>query len=143
VNVKRLYILLLLTVLPLTGAVNAPSSYLERLKFFEGESYWTLNCSAYIRIAKLHKSCGGAAGMFNGCYGDMTVIAEYKSFHQIPISVLKPGDVIAFNRTHVAAYLGQGQFLDSDPKHIGVGAMEYTPSDPWFAGPVRVVRWNK
>jgi hypothetical protein len=141
--VKRLYLLVVLTVLPMIGAVKAPSSYLERLKFFRGESYWTLNCSAYIRTANLHKSCGGAAGMFNGCRGDMTIIAEYKSFLEIPISVLKPGDVIAFNRAHVAAYIGQGEFMDSDPRHYGVGPMEYTPGDPWFAGPVRVVRWNR
>lgn len=140
---KRAYVLLLAAALPTIGAIKAPMTYVERLKFFRGESYWTLNCSGYIRTAKKHASCGGAAGMFNGCKGDMDVIAEYKSFDQIPVSTLKPGDVIAFNRMHVAAYIGDGQFYDSDTRHNGVGPMQYVKGDAWFSGPIRIMRWNR
>jgi len=70
------------------------------------------------------------------------VIEDLSSWQQLDRSKLLKGDVIAFNGMHVAAYVGDGHFMDSDPIHEGVGPMKYHPNDPWFTGRVKVLRWN-
>jgi len=119
----------------------APADYLTNLRTLAGTPYSTLNCSRYIETAKHAKHCG-AAGMWTGCNGQATVIAEFatKNFDR---SILRAGDVLDFHGVHVAAFVGDG-FMDSDPSHSGVGVIHLRTktADPWFAGPVRIVRWN-
>jgi hypothetical protein len=133
-------VLLALTTM---GAAPAPMDYVARLLALRGQSYFTLDCQKYIVAAKLHRDCGRAKGMFNGCDGDMEVIAEVPTLDDVNVASLQPGDVLAFNQKHVAAYVGHGQFMDSDTRHNGVGTMQPIKGDAWFSGPVRIVRWKK
>ena len=124
-------------------ATPAPTTYVGRLRSLEATPYSTLNCSQYICAAKRHAICD-AQGFWNGCNGEAVVLKEYASIQQVRTSDLQPGDVLDFNGSHVAAYVGNGQFMDSTPER-GVGTVNpYSQQfDLWYSGPVRVVRWVK
>ena len=83
--------------------------------------------------------------MFTGCDGKLRVIAEYGTIAEIDEGALLPGDVADFHGAHVAAYIGDGVWMDSDPAHNGVGKINLKAkpqNDPWFRGNIRVLRWN-
>ena len=120
------------------------TDYLSMLVALRGTSYWTLQCSSYITTAHHFRHCGAAEFWQNGCGGALVTVAEVSSIEKIPVAKLQAGDVIAFHGVHVAAYIGDGKFMDSDPNHYGVGDM--TPDaihgDTWFTGKVRILRWK-
>lgn len=135
-------VMCLLTLTSCDGADQ--NDYLLRLFSLRGTSYWTLQCSDYITTAKKFRHCGAAEFWRNGCGGALVTVAEVSSANKIPVAILRAGDVIAFHGVHVAAYVGDGKFMDSDPNHYGVGDM--TPDaihgDTWFAGKVKILRWK-
>jgi len=127
-----------------TSCTVSPSDYLSMLVGLRGTSYWTLQCSTYITTAKHFRHCGAAEFWNNGCGGALATVAEVPSIEKIPVTSLQAGDVVAFHGVHVAAYIGDGKFMDSDPNHGGVGDM--TPNaihnDGWFTGEVKILRWR-
>lgn len=54
---------------------------------------------------------------------------------------LQPGDILAFHGgAHVAVVYSDGSLIDSTPER-GVGVIgSIPPRDPWYSGPVRVVK---
>lgn len=124
---------------------DVPTGYVARLQALRGTPYLTLDCARYICAAKRHSHCGSAA-IFSGCNGDMTLVKQVSTLAEAEaLPVLQPGDVADFHGVHVAAYVGNGQWMDSNPDHSGVGTMDKQPNphDLWYTGPVRILRWNK
>jgi hypothetical protein len=102
----------------------APHSYVEALTMLKGTDYWELNCSEYICAAKHHPDCVARNFWEKGCDGDTYVVQDVASFDAVDTSKLLPGDVAAFHGVHVAAYIGNGLWMDSDYRHGGVGIMK-------------------
>jgi cell wall-associated NlpC family hydrolase len=120
-----------------------PPDYVSALKRYRGLSYWRLSCTSYITTAKnFHHPCNAKQFWSNGCDGALLTVSEAPRFQDLNRAVLQPGDVIAFHGVHVAAYLGDGEFMDSDPTHAGVGTMTPVAGDAWFTGAVKVLRWR-
>jgi hypothetical protein len=109
----------------------------------EGTDYWQLNCSQYICAAKRHPDCTATNFWERGCDGDSFVVQDVPSFDDVDIHKLLPGDIAAFHGIHVAAFTGNGMWLDSDYKHGGVGIMRRTRRPGgWFYGEVKILRWK-
>jgi hypothetical protein len=100
-----------------------------------GTPYETLNCSQY--VAKVNQSAPYTASELWAVPKGYKLIAEYSAFH-LPESGTE-GDVLALHGAHVAVY-HDGIWTDSDPVHGGVGRMQPRLYDPWFTGPVRLLR---
>lgn len=124
-----------------------PRTYVDRLWSLRGTLYSILTCSDYIDMAHsqtLEDQCG-AAGIWVGTCPNQVRIGASRSLRELDLSTMRPGDIVAFHGAHVAAYMGNGVFLDSDWHHAnkGVDYMDAAHGDPtWFNGPVRVVRWT-
>jgi hypothetical protein len=126
------------------SSLQGEDGYVGRLKRFAGTPYGTLNCSGFICQAHRHERCS-AKQMWEACGNSLGVIQRVSDRTQIDYSKLRAGDVAAFHGVHVAAYLGDGVWMDSDPAHGGVAKfqMEKTnPRDPWFKGEIRILRWR-
>jgi hypothetical protein len=122
---------------------SAPTNYLESLVMLEGTDYWQLNCSEYICAAKRHPDCTASNFWERGCDGDALVVQDVPSFDDVDTHKLLPGDIAAFHGVHVAAFTGNGIWLDSDYKHGGVGIMRRTRRPGgWFYGEVKILRWK-
>jgi hypothetical protein len=129
-----------------------PTTYMDALRSHDGEKYLNTTCSALIckahdRISDVEVHCQ-ARQFWEGCDGNLMLVTKAESLAKLDWSKVQPGDVLAVNGVHVIAYLGDGQCLDSDPLHDGVGgvsvlAMIAKTNDAWFTGPVRVERWVK
>jgi hypothetical protein len=121
----------------------APTNYVESLVMLEGTDYWQLNCSEYICAAMRHPNCLARNFWEQGCDGDAFVMQDVPSFDDVDTSKLLPGDIAAFHGVHVAAYVGNGTWLDSDYKHGGVGIMRRNRRrGGWFYGEVKILRWK-
>jgi len=121
----------------------APRNYLESLVMLKGTDYWTLNCSQYICTAKHHRNCKAEGFWERGCDGDALVVQDVASFDDVDASKLLPGDVAAFHGVHVAVFIGNGTWMDSDSRHDGVGIMSPNRrKGGWFRGGVRILRWK-
>jgi cell wall-associated NlpC family hydrolase len=128
----------------IASSLEGGEGYVARLERFVGTPYGALNCSGYICAARRHELCS-AKEMWSVCGGDLTVVQQVSDKLDIDYSKLQPGDVAAFHGVHVAAYLGDGVWLDSDPAHNGVGKIRVEntkPLDPWFVGEIRILRWR-
>jgi len=122
----------------------APRSYVEALTMLKGTDYWELNCSEYICVAKHHSDCMARNFWGKGCNGDAYVVQDVPSFDDIDTSKLLPGDVAAFHGVHVAAFVGNGLWMDSDYRHGGVGTMRRNRRPGgWFYGEVKILRWKQ
>jgi hypothetical protein len=152
-----------------------PLNYTQRLVFLEGWNSMSkdkdsLNCSGFICNAHGSRFRTSAEMYFNSL-GDMTLLREVASRSQIDESLLLPGDVAAFRGLdtvnlrqqvgiHVAAYLGNGLWVDADSRRGGVLTvggvktmnilnpttlyLENVPrKDHYYAGRVRLYRWNQ
>jgi hypothetical protein len=125
------------------SARAAPRNYLESLVMLEGTDYWTLNCSQYICAAKHHRDCEAKGFWEDGCDGDAFVVQDVASFDDVDVNKLLPGDVAALHGVHVAAFIGNGIWLDSDYRHGGVGVMKRNRrKGGWFYGEVKILRWK-
>ena len=139
---KILYIALCLSLV--TPSLQGEEGYVARLQRLVGTSYGVLSCSSYICAARRHERCS-AREIWNGCGGDLIIIEQTADKDNIDYTKLEPGDIAAFHGVHVAAYIGEGVWIDSDPAHNGVGTirLENTkPFDPWFTGEIRILRWR-
>jgi hypothetical protein len=117
------------------------TEYVTRLRAMEGTPYLEAPCSTYICAAKQHEKCS-AQQMWESCGGALEVEQEVESFASVDVAQLLAGDVVNFRGVHVAVYVGDGTWMDSIPER-GVGRMA-TPVnsvDPWYSGPVRILRW--
>jgi hypothetical protein len=122
---------------------RAPHSYLESLTMLKGTDYWELNCSEYICVAKHHPDCVARNFWEKACDGDAYIVQDVPSFDNVDTSKLLPGDVAAFHGVHVAAFVGNGLWMDSDYKHGGVGIMKRNRRPGgWFYGEVKILRWK-
>ncbi|MCU1272292.1 MAG: hypothetical protein JWN74_3586 [Acidobacteriaceae bacterium] len=121
----------------------APRNYLESLVMLDGTDYWILNCSQYICAAKRHRHCLAKNFWEYGCDGDAFVVQDVPSFEDIDTSKLVPGDVAIFHGVHVAAFIGNRTWMDSDYRHGGVGIMRRNRrKGGWFYGEVKILRWK-
>ena len=128
-----------------------PMNYMTRLVWLNGyasqagaTSGAALNCSGFIANAHGNEYIAPEE-FYQGAGGKLQIVAEVSDRSAIPESILKPGDVAAFHGAHVAAYLGAGIWIDSDARRGEVSKFrmqDKSQSDNWFAGPVRIVRWN-
>lgn len=123
-------------------AANNRAEYVRRLMELSGTPYMELQCSTYICAAKMHDKCS-AAEIWEGCRGAMEVQQEVNTFTGVEDDLLQPGDVAVFNGVHVAAYVGNGIWMDATPEH-GVSPLKLpvNQSDPWYRGTVRIMRWK-
>lgn len=134
-----LLVVTLLGVVASLGAVSGTphfENYCSALKFFSGQSYTAMNCSEFVcgahnlQTGTIHHCT--AKQLWDGCNG---------ALHQVPL--MQPGDILVFHSTHVVAYLGHGQYIDSTPEH-GVEVQNHlNDRDLWTSGPVRIMRWEK
>ena len=127
-----------------------PKSYVDTLRSYEGKAYLEETCSALICDAHQHSGKADvrctAEELWEGCGNKLVNVTEAASLAKVDWSKVNPGDVLAMNGVHVAAYLGDGQCIDSDPMHGGVREVSLASliekkNDPWFSGAVRVQRW--
>jgi hypothetical protein len=126
------------------SSIEGEEGYVGRLTRFNGTPYNVLNCSGFICAAHKHEHCS-AKEMWEACGNSLKVIQQAAGRDGINYSTLRAGDVAAFHGVHVAAYVGNGVWMDSDPAHGGVAKfrLEKTnPLDPWFAGEIKILRWR-
>jgi hypothetical protein len=126
------------------SSIEGEVGYVGRLKSFDGTPYSVLTCSDFICAAHRHEHCT-AKEMWEACGNSLRVVQQATDMKGIDYSTLRAGDVAAFHGVHVAAYLGNGVWMDSDPAHGGVARfrLEKTnPLDPWFAGEIKILRWR-
>lgn len=126
-------------------------SYATRLQLLKGwssQGYYGFNCSGF--LSRAHgEAYRSEQAMFRGGNG-LTIVSDLDSRNQIDESKLQPGDIAAFGGPqgiglHVAAYLGQGIWIDSDSRRGQVATYRLQSksiSDTWFQGRVHIVRWN-
>jgi hypothetical protein len=134
-----------LFVFNLRGSLPSFGGYVTRLKWLEGlpSSIDVMNCAGYISNA--HGGQRLDSNQFYRGEGQTHIVAEYRTPSDVRESDLLPGDVIAFHGFHVAAYLGNGRWVDSDARRGDISEFRLTEKskrDDWFSGPVRIVRWN-
>ena len=138
-----LLLLALISSLFSLSLAPAPKSYVQSLVMLRGTPYETLNCSEYICVASRHRLCQAADFWDNGCDGDAVVVQDVARFEDIDTSKLHPGDVVAFHRVHVGAFVGNGVWMDSHFRHNGVGTMQPNHRHGgWFFGEVKILRWK-
>jgi hypothetical protein len=143
INAKRI-LYTAISVLLLTSPLHSDEGYVAKLQQLVGTPYAKLDCSGYISTAHGHERCS-AADMWNTCGSELKLVEHVADKDEIDYSKVRPGDVAAFHGVHVAAYLGDGVWVDSDPMHNGVGRIRLgntNPYDPWFSGEVKILRWR-
>lgn len=133
-----------------------PFNYVNRLSMLQGwntEKGDGLNCSGFIsnaRGVKFHSSYDFYLNRFN----DLELVAEVGGVSAINEAMLQPGDIAAFegpyasqgvHGVHVAAYLGNGMWVDSDFRRESITTYRMSTKfrqDRWFFGHVRLYRWK-
>jgi hypothetical protein len=137
--------------------VPYPNDYVTRLRWLNNWSSrgrYGFNCASLISNAHDEQYLNERE-IYAGANGRLSLIAEVESISKIDESKLQPGDVAAFQGPtkapfsghgfHVAAYLGNGIWIDSDTRRGYVGEWvlaDNTTNDTWFQGKVRLLRWN-
>lgn len=87
-----------------------------------GTPYSSMNCAQFACAYTGHKTATAA-----------------QLFAEGRVGIAKAGDIVAFNGVHVAVMTPAG-LVDSTPER-GVGFVgAINPHDPWYAGPVRIIR---
>jgi hypothetical protein len=134
-----------------------PNNYVMRLQYLDGwmsRGYYGFNCGAFLSNAHGERYYTERE-MWAGAHGNLALVTEYEDRHALNESEIKPGDIAVFQGPttrpyigrglHVAAYLGNGVWIDADSRRGYVSKFrlaERAEGDPWFAGKVRIVRWN-
>lgn len=139
----------------LRAVVPTPGlSYVQRLRLYQGleselgpynPNHRTLNCSALITSA--HRTRYMSVGeLFNGGSGQLLLIEEVSSLKALREETLIAGDLAVFGDVHVAAYLGNGLWIDSDGRrgNIATFSLANKIDDPWFTtSSIRIFQWRK
>jgi hypothetical protein len=107
---------------------------------YSNTTYLDQPCGKYV-CARAHRPTLSAQEIWDGANGKLRVVQAQAQFEDLISDSLQEGDIVAFHGVHVGVY-HHGQFMDSDPRHHGPGPMQYSASDAWFSGPVRILRWN-
>lgn len=132
-----------------------PITYVDRLKTLDG---WTtepgigLNCSGFVSNAR-EASFRTAADIYQNKLQDLVLVAETINKDGISEQVLQPGDLASFagpignaqTGVHVAAYLGNHEWVDADGRRGYVAKfkmLDKQPNDVYFIGRVRLYRWK-
>lgn len=135
-----------------------PTNYTMRLRWLDNWSsrgYYGFNCSGFITNAH-NEVYLNERQIYAGADGKLDLIYEAEDIKYVDESMLIPGDVAAFQGPaykpflgmglHVAAYLGNGKWTDSDSRRGFVTQWSLSDKksleDPWFAGKVRLLRWH-
>lgn len=136
-----------------------PISYVDRLRALDGwstEPGTGFNCSGFVSNARQTRF-RTSSNIYNNVAGDLLLVAEATNKDGIDERKLRPGDLASFegpawNRSlygvegvHVAAYLGDGVWIDADARRGYVEKFKMTEKergDDYFAGHVRLYRWN-
>lgn len=149
-----LSLVILLAALACSWDVRAfspyPTNYLSRLRFLQGWSsrgFYAFNCSGFISNAHGSRYYSERE-MFAGT-PDLKIRLVLPSRWALDESKLKPGDVAAFagpsgGGQHVAAYLGNGTWIDGDNRRGFVSSYrlgDRSAIDPWFMGEVHILEW--
>lgn len=140
---KAVTLLVVALSLSLTSMRPVPQTYIDRLKGLRGTPYAELDCAQFINAAHQPNLDCTSQDMYKGCFGTMAVVADVPTVDEAERLNLQAGDVLDFHGVHVAVYVGDGQYMDSDPAHGGVGDMKVRNPDAWFQGPVRILRWKR
>jgi hypothetical protein len=135
-----------------------PNNYVTRLRYLDGwisRGYYGFNCAALLSNAHGERYLTERE-MWAGARGKLALVAEYVDRHHVAESEIEPGDIAVFQGPttrpyigrglHVAAYLGNGVWIDADARRGFVSKFRLADrpqSDPWFLGKVRIVRWNQ
>jgi cell wall-associated NlpC family hydrolase len=135
-----------------TRAFIPGPSYVLRLRLLNGWSsrgYYGFNCSGL--IANAHgEHFQNERQMYAG-NAKLHMIKDFSDRYHVDEAQLQPGDVAAyqgpagFNGMHVAAYLGNGVWIDSDSRrgYVAEYHLKDVPAnDPWFMGRVHIMRWT-
>ena len=125
---------------------NILALYIAHLIALTGTPYAKLNCYQFISVAhggpvctsaEMFQGCGGRMRQIGGTYSDLV---EVVTLHE---RELLPGDVICFRGGHVAAYLGDGKIIDSGRDGVHErDLLSQFPLDPWYHGPIHIMRWK-
>jgi hypothetical protein len=148
---------ILLALVSITYSTRAflpyPCNYLTRLAFLNGwssQGYYAFNCSGLLTNA--HGEPFMTERQMYAGEGNLDIVADFPSRADIVEERLHPGDMAAFEGSdpaveglHVAAFEGQGVWIDSDNRRGSVA--EYAlgsklASDIWFQGRVHILRWK-
>jgi len=135
-----------------------PSNYVLRLRYLDGwfsYGYYGFNCAAFISNAHGERYFTERE-MWAGANGKLILIEEFSDRYHIQESRIRPGDIAVFqgpttppyigHGLHVAAYLGDGTWIDGDARRgrVATFALAQRPAtDPWLSGKVRIVRWSQ
>lgn len=124
-----------------------PAAYVDRLVALEGHRSSmdvSFNCAAYICFAHSTPYCDAGAMYVGACTGQK-IVANYWNTSDLDESKLEPGDIAAWHGVHVAAYLGNGRWIDSDSRRGRVATFQLADkaNDSWFYGSVRILRWSQ
>lgn len=149
-RLKRLLrraIIVAFMVISLASPVFA-SDYVSGLCALIGTPYAKLNCYEFIVAAHGGPRCTSAEMFSNGCDGRMKQIGgTYKDLIELSVlhsGELQAGDVICFRGGHVAVYLSDDVIIDSGKDGVHKRSLlAQMPFDPWYHGPIRVMRWVK
>lgn len=129
-----------------------PVPYILKLRMLDkwpSTGIGSVNCSGLITAA--HDSdFMESYEMYNS--DKLDVIMQFDNVERIDDMMLFPGDIAVFEGTgklkgvHVAAYLGNGRWTDSDSRrgYVTQYSMRFDKSqaDPWFRGHVKIVRFK-
>jgi hypothetical protein len=123
-----------------------PRNYTTRLVWLSGwyaPGFFKVNCSGF--LANAHgDGYLDPADFARGVDGKMELVGEWSTVAEIDEHQLRRGDVGYFPAGHVAAYLGNGEWIDADVRRGGIAKyrMSSKVTDPWFAGSARILRWK-
>ncbi len=133
--------------LPLVG--DYPTSLTE-LNGWSSLGYYGLNCTAFVALA--HGEHFVNIDKLYAVPNNTLLIYELPNRYSINESRLQPGDLAVFRGPysdrvglHVTAYLGNGNWIDSDTRRGQVAKyrlVDKPANDDWFQGEVRILRWK-
>lgn len=113
----------LITVVAAAVLMVAAATARNHYSTYVGTPYTTMNCSQFACLAT----------------GHMPSTAKQLFDEGQVLTDMKDGDIICFHGVHVGVWTDQG-LMDSTPER-GVGLVtKINKLDPWYAGPIRIVR---
>lgn len=132
-----------------------PVAYVDRLQALDGwstEPGSGFNCSGFVSNAR-QATFRTSSDIYQNKRGDLQLLNEVTNVQYIWERFLLPGDLASFEGpagnpqlgVHVAAYLGDGVWIDADARRGYVEKFKMQDKDSfdhYFSGRVRLYRWN-